>query len=162
MPFIIYSDNRKKDSQKVEPSIDTIYQEKYNEMRRHRDHVLLSATWHSAILLALLSGLISINLTKNSWIFSNDFLKNYLSEIKILLATGIIWLCWSAINSIIYSQKQNEIIRYFTDDLEPTNQSLKIHKELEKNEYVKPSQLFIGNFIFLGIIILILIFSINL
>lgn len=52
--------NKKEEVKDKEISRDVYYQEKYNEMRRHRDWQLNAANWCTIILLAIIAGFVSL------------------------------------------------------------------------------------------------------
>jgi hypothetical protein len=103
------SDNKKK-----EVSVDTVYSELYEEMRRFRDHELNASTWYMVILLAFISFLLSAT-------FGSD--KSDLSQIpipvQILIFIIIISIVFSGIYSICFSGSRYHELRDYTDTLEP-------------------------------------------
>ncbi|CAG0996349.1 hypothetical protein METP3_02987 [Methanosarcinales archaeon] len=102
------------DNEKKEVSVDTVYSELYEEMRRFRDHELNSSTWYIVILLAFMSFLLSETFGPN---------KSDLSKIPIIfqifIVILIISIVFSGIYSIYYSGSRYRELRTYTQTLEP-------------------------------------------
>ena len=91
---------------------DTVYSEMYAEMRRFRDYELSSASWYTAMLLALLGGLFLYSTTEEPAL-TVDLVKT----IAILLAAVLCAAGWFAVG---YSwARYRELRDYTTAQLEP-------------------------------------------
>ncbi len=125
---------------------ETIYSERYNEMRRFRDYELTVSTWYSAILLAILGSIASEKFNQKSLLFIH-LNSNLTYQVFIASAVVIIGLCF--VYSLCYvSFRYQELRTYMTEFIEPNELPYKF-KPYET--YLKPRDaIFITYVILIG------------
>ena len=100
-------------------SIDVYYQEKYNEMRRHRDYLLSTANWCTVILLAIIAGFVSLNKDCSQPV--TQFLTYRIPILKFFVVLFIIVIFLLGRYIINYSANRYEDLRkWVTENIEPT------------------------------------------
>ncbi len=112
-------------------SKDTIYSELYTEMRRYRDYELTVSTWYVAILLAILSGIITIKYGAGfKVLFSECIVKVVFASVVTLIGLGC---CYS----VDYVSCQNRRLRkHVTAKLEPDWNKLEPNKTILKPNHI--------------------------
>jgi hypothetical protein len=138
-----------------EVSSDVIYQEKYQEMRRHRDYELTVSTWYTTILLAIAGVIFTAKFTDTSSTISSLLTYNYIIKIFLFIVDFVIM--FSGCYSVWYSHDRYESLRKFMNDFfEP-----KIPKFDPRPMGIKPYQLIIITQIVLFFLICLAIFIPN-
>ena len=92
-------------------SIDIIYQEYYQEMRRYRDYELISSTWYTAILIAITGFVIDV-------LFGKGFpqiklLLNSNLPVQIFTSLATTFIGCASIYSIRWANLRYEELKYF-------------------------------------------------
>lgn len=108
--------NKKKTGGKEKVSINLIYQEIYQEMRRLRDYEINSSSWYTAILVAMLGFVVTIKYGDGTF---DSELKSLLDTsvfVQCLFALVITFLGWSSACSVRYvSMRYHELKNYLFD-----------------------------------------------
>lgn len=101
-----------------EVSKDTVYSEYYAEMRRFRDYELAASTWHIVILLAMLSGYLTILLAWKDSEIAQFITNNLFVRLIIVIFTTLIGS--GGFFAVYYAAKRYQHLRnYVTEILEP-------------------------------------------
>lgn len=97
-------------------SINLIYQEIYQEMRRLRDFEINASSWYTAILVAMLGFVVTVKYGDGTF---DSELKTYLDTsvfVQFLFALVITFLGWSSACSVRYvSMRYHELKNYLFD-----------------------------------------------
>jgi len=131
---------------------DIVYQELYEEMRRYRDYELTSSTWFMVILLATISGIITLKFGDHS---NFDLLTcNFLFKVISSFLCTLIAL--SGILSAIFAAcRYNHLRDWVTKNFEPDWKKYK-PKDIK---FLKPIWLIVTTQVTLWIISLFLIWA---
>ena len=125
-------------------SLDTIYSEKYNEMRRFRDFELNVAAWYTTILVAILGFIAAerISISGFSYILINNL------GLQLLLSILTLLIGCASLYSAIYAHWRYEELRDFvTRTLEPPNQYHPSSVRIKPNHLIYITQSFIVSLI---------------
>ncbi len=116
-----------KENKPDDVSKDTVYGEFYTEMRRYRDYQLNVATWYTAILLAILSGVLAMKFGSTQSALFQLLSANWI--VKVLIAGFATLIGISGIYSILYSSwRHDELRKYVDNHLEPNWKEFKPKK----------------------------------
>jgi hypothetical protein len=125
--------------------VDTIYQEKYQEMRRYRDYELTSSTWYTAFLIAILGFLITIIHGDNRQFIELRLILTTNLQVQILTALSITFLGFASLYSVRYvNLRYQELKHYIFDDPETKYfrpESIKKFSPEDKKRKIKPVDL---------------------
>ena len=156
----------KSNKEKEQICKEAFYKELYEETRRHRNQILIAATWHTGVLIAIMSGVVALKISENWIAISSGLVPWQMLLFQSLSVIIEITICLSAINSIRYSSAMNEIIRDWIDKNinTPFMNSLQYEVEkkkisISKKNYIDPSEWYVwtlialsaGAFILIGI-----------
>jgi len=128
------------------PSIDSIYEQKFIEMRRHRDYEIRASTWYTTILTSVIIGIciLKFGTFNQRFFYSNADMAFLYFGINILVAI----LSFAGAHTVWYSNKRYQEIRSWMDThMELVNE----HKFSPIKHIVKPNQVII--FLFISIYI---------
>jgi hypothetical protein len=115
--FGFISKNEEPQDEKI--SIDVFYQEKYKEMRRHRDYQLTTANWCTVILLAIIAGFVSLNKDNLETITQFGSCGELIFKIIVVLFVCAIVVLGSKI--VDHSAKRYSHLReWVSENMEPT------------------------------------------
>jgi hypothetical protein len=102
-----------------EVSQEIVYQEMYQEMRRHRDHELTSSTWYNTILLAIIVAVTEFKFGISGVSPSALLMQNWLFKFGLSFVLGV--LAFGNMYSVWYSSKQYHYLRNWVNrNLEPS------------------------------------------
>lgn len=103
-------------TKKTEIAREIIYSELYNEMRRYRDYELSTATWYTAILIALLGFIVSAKYGNDAHLAT--FAQGWCVQVSTVILSTVLGL--SSCYSIWYVNRRYSGIRDVVDKhLEP-------------------------------------------
>ncbi len=99
-------------------SVDTVYSEMYNEMRRHREYQFSSAKWYTTLFLALIGAIFAAKYSGQSPGIKNIIDSN--EGIRCVIILVAILICLNSCHTILYSHwRYSELRRYADIGLEP-------------------------------------------
>jgi hypothetical protein len=97
--------------------LDTVYQEAYEEGRRHRDHELNISIWYTTLLTAIAGAIFTARYTATVGSSIYNALSCSFAQFLLTFISGFI--AFSGIYSVLYSHQRYEQTRVFLDKLEP-------------------------------------------
>lgn len=98
---------------------DAVYAQLYFEMRRYRDYELTAATWWTALLVAILSGLLWISAASGA---AQNILVPILRDfrVKTLMTVPLFLFGLGILHALHYTNLRYQVLRRFCDkELEP-------------------------------------------
>jgi len=102
-------------------SIDVIYQEAYEEGRRHRDHELNISIWYTSLLTAIAGAIFAAKYTAPACSSISHILSCYI--VQLVLTIISFFIAFSGIYSVLYSHQRYSQEREFLDKIEPSWES---------------------------------------
>ena len=140
------------DNEKV--SIDTVYAEHYNEMRRYRDYEIAAPTWYFAILFVFLGFIVSSKFDDAFQVASNASIFDVSFPAKLLAALLSTTVTTMSLYSIRFANIRYHEIRDYVNTLEPQWKTF-----IPSKRKITPVHLvYISHGLLLGILVFLLFF----
>jgi hypothetical protein len=92
---------------------DTIYSERYNEMRRFRDYELTASTWYSAIFLAIFGLIVASKFQQPHSFIACLLSSNHCAQ--LIVAAAVTLIGWFSIYSVCYVGYRYHVLRHYMD-----------------------------------------------
>ena len=100
-------------------SKETVYEQLYAEMRRHRDYQMVITGWYTTLVLAAIGGLIALS---SAWAHMEVSLKWFLGVFFACAGLGISYVVW-------YSHDRYKQLRTYADEkMEPSWKKLPLSR----------------------------------